>query len=398
MATFTPNYNLEKPTGAEKYYISKFNQNADKIDTALKTQADTISANKTQEETDIDDLRDELKEYTDNKLSAHNSSTDTNLHPYIKQQIADALQEAKNYTYSQEVIDEAIADSIDTHNSQEDAHQDIRDLIDNMSSDTANAIDNAIALHNVDTTAHQDIRTDAENYTDTAIDEHDADPNAHGGKQVVYTRLTPDGDDYISSMSYLDIQTAFSDGQNVSALLNNGGEIPIEVTIDSITAKRIVVDGNNLTLETYTMDSTTNLFTKSTTDYRLSQAAATVGTAVVGEAVVGGEESGGGSSSGGGVLDVEFTIDTSAGTPTATCSRTYAEIENAIINKQSIMAIADDPNTPGKKIVLNLDAFKIGTDIAFAYITVDPEMIIKICMFVSSNNSVLIDEQMYPSS
>ena len=338
MATFTPNYNLEKPTGAEKYYISKFNQNADKIDTALKTQADAISTNKTQEETDIDDLRDELKEYTDNKVSAHNSSTDTNLHPYIKQQIADALQEAKNYTYSQEVIDEAIADSIDTHNSQEDAHQDIRDLIDNMSDTTQTAIENAISLHNVDTTAHQDIRTDAENYTDTAIEEHDEDPNAHGGKQVVYTRLTANGDDYISSMSYLDIQTAFSDGQNVSALLNNGGEIPIEVTIDSITAKRIVVDGNNLTLETYTMDSTTNLFTKSTTDYRLSQAAATVGTAVVGEAVVGGEESGGGSSSGGGgVFDVEFTVTEDGNNTTVTSSRTFEEIANAISSTSPTM-------------------------------------------------------------
>ena len=395
MATFTPNYNLEKPTGAEKYYISKFNQNADKIDTALKTQADAISTNKTQEETDIDDLRDELKEYTDNKVSAHNSSTDTNLHPYIKQQIADALQEAKNYTYSQEVIDEAIADSIDTHNSQEDAHQDIRDLIDNMSSDTANAIDNAISLHNVDTTAHQDIRTDAENYTDNAIEEHDEDPNAHGGKQVVYTRLTANGNDYISSMSYLDIQTAFSDGQNVSALLNNGGEIPIEVTIDSITAKRIVVDGNNLTLETYTMDSTTNMFTKSTTDYKLSQAAATVGTAVVGEAVVGGEESGGGSSSGGGVLDVEFTADTN--TRIFTCSRTYAEIENAIINKQSIMAITNLPNS-SEKLVFNLDDFEIGEGITFAHIDFNDNSIQKICMVVLPNNSVDNIVNNYPSS
>ena len=332
MATFTPNYNLEKPTGAEKYYISKFNANSDKIDTALKTQADAISANLTQEGEDISNLRDELQEYTDNKVSAHNLSQEA--HPFIQNAIDDALSEAKDYTDAKPNANNVV----NAHNISDSAHQDIRDAISGIGSTAQTMIDNAIALHNIDTTAHQDIRTDAENYTDTAIEEHDEDPNAHGGKQVVYTRLTANGNDYISSMSYLDIQTAFSDGQNVSALLNNGGEIPIEVTIDSITAKRIVVDGNNLTLETYTMDSTTNLFTKSTTDYRLSQAAATVGTAVVGEAVVGGEESGGGSSSGGGgVFDVEFTVTEDGNNTTVTSSRTFEEIANAISSTSPTM-------------------------------------------------------------
>ena len=146
MAEFTPNYNLEKPTGAEKYYISKFNANADKIDTALKGHDDTIAANKAQEESDINDLRTEVEEYTDNAISAHNLSTDANLHPHLQEKIADALTEAKDYAYSKNQTDERIS----VHNSDESAHQDIRNIINGMGTDIQTDIGNAIAVHNAD--------------------------------------------------------------------------------------------------------------------------------------------------------------------------------------------------------------------------------------------------------
>lgn len=526
MATFTPNYNLEKPTGAEKYYISKFNANSDKIDTALKTQADAISANLTQEEEDISNLRDELQEYADNKVSAHNLSQEA--HPFIQNAIDDALSEAKDYTDAKPNAN----DVVNAHNISDSAHQDIRDAISGIGSTAQTMIDNSIALHNVDITAHQDIRTDAENYTDNAIEEHDEDPNAHGGKQVVYTRLTANGNDYISSMSYLDIQTAFSDGQNVSALLNNGGEMPIEVTIDSITAKRIVVDGNNLTLETYTMDSTTNAFTKTTTDYNMVQTPSAVGTAIVDQATVGSmgfadwnasendmkyiankpfgttnsvtrteifngtvsgtlavsgtfhayDETDGinyayeitisdgtnsdtqvvsynsadivsdqatvefsddytltftsssvtitptdaevteltvqvtgikttevvtkidskylpESSGGSGVFEVEFTIDTSESTPTVTSSHTFAEIADAITNKQSIRAIGNTPY--GTYRMYDLSEFRVGPDegyFNFEHIVVGSRAVTCVSIAVLDDNTVdIMKTELEPS-
>lgn len=278
MADFTPNYNLEKPTGAEKYYISKFNANADKIDTALKTQADEISANKTQEEEDVAELEQTLKTYTDNSVSAHNINQQA--HPYIQGLIDQALLDAKDYTDSKPNAVEVVA----AHNISDSAHSDIRDLISNMGSTTETAIDNAIDLHNVDLTAHPDIRTDAETYTDNAIEEHNNDPDAHGGKQVVYTNLTASGNDFISSMTSLDIQTAFQDGKSVTALLNGGGEIHLTVDNGVVSGTRTVINGDNLILETYTFDNST--VTKTVSKFKLDYAPALVDEAIVDQSVI----------------------------------------------------------------------------------------------------------------
>lgn len=40
MATYTPNYNLEKPAQTDIYNIDVFNANADKTDTALAEKAE----------------------------------------------------------------------------------------------------------------------------------------------------------------------------------------------------------------------------------------------------------------------------------------------------------------------------------------------------------------------
>ena len=46
MATTTTNYGLTKPAGTDKYDISVFNGNADKIDAQMKINADTASTAK----------------------------------------------------------------------------------------------------------------------------------------------------------------------------------------------------------------------------------------------------------------------------------------------------------------------------------------------------------------
>ena len=46
MATTTTNYGLTKPAGTDKYDISVFNGNADKIDAQMKITADTASTAK----------------------------------------------------------------------------------------------------------------------------------------------------------------------------------------------------------------------------------------------------------------------------------------------------------------------------------------------------------------
>lgn len=306
MAEFTPNYNLEKPTGAEKYYISKFNANADKIDEALKGHDDTIAANKTQEEQDISDLRNELQDYADNAVSEHNLSEDDNLHPHIQKQIADALTEAKNYTYSKTETDERIS----VHNSDESAHQDIRNIISGMGTDVQTNIENAIAVHNASPEAHPDIRTDYANYTNNVVSTHNNDPEAHGGKDVVYTKLAAMGNGFTSSMTYVDIITAFQDGKNVVALLNSGGEVQLETDGANITGKRTVIEGDKMVLETYVLNPETNMFTKTSTKYLLDYApaiadeaiadvsiivdpesdeeAAKIGSAIIGQARIGG--------------------------------------------------------------------------------------------------------------
>lgn len=311
MAEFTPNYNLEKPAGAEKYYISKFNANADKIDTALKGHDDTIAANKAQEESDINDLRTEVEEYTDNAISDHNLSTDANLHPHLQEKIADALTEAKDYAYSKTETDERIS----VHNSDESAHQDIRNLINSMGTDVQTDIENAIAVHNASPESHPDIRTDYANYTDNAVSTHNNDPEAHGGKDVVYTKLAAMGNGFTSSMTHADILTAFQDGKNVVALLNSGGEVQLETDGANITGKRTVIEGDKMVLETYVLDPETNMFTKTSTKYLLDYAPAIADEAIadvsiivdpesdeeakIGSAIIGQSRIGGGTAMGG---------------------------------------------------------------------------------------------------
>lgn len=282
MAEFTPNYNLEKPAGAEKYYISKFNANADKIDTALKGHDDTIAANKEQEEQDIADT----KEYADNAVSAHNMSEGENVHPYLQRKITEAankaLADAKDYAYSKVETDERIS----VHNSDESAHQDIRNLINGMGTTVQTDIENAIAVHNASLESHSDIRTDYVNYTDNAVSTHNNDPEAHGGKDVVYTKLAAMGDGFTSSMTHADILTAFQDGKNVVALLNSGGEVQLETDGANITGKRTVIEGDKMVLETYVLDPETNMFTKTSTKYLLDYAPAIADEAIADVSII----------------------------------------------------------------------------------------------------------------
>ena len=179
MAEFTPNYQFEKPSNEEKYFIHKFNQNFQKVDDALKEHDDTIAANKDQEESDINDLRTEVEEYTDNAVSAHNLSTDNNLHPHLQEKIADALAEAKEYAYSKQETNDRISE----HNTSTSAHQDIRDAINGIGDVADTSAANAVAIHNTDINAHEDIRSEIQNakdYADEVFAQHNADPHAHG--------------------------------------------------------------------------------------------------------------------------------------------------------------------------------------------------------------------------
>lgn len=230
MANFTPNYNLEKPVEGEKYYISKFNANADKVDTALKTQADTISTNKTQEEQDISELRTEVKGYTDTQLSEHNLSETA--HPFIQQKITDSLTEAK--VYAKDYADTKatpndVTDAIAEHNISEDAHQDIRDEISNMGETTQTMIDNSISQHNISDEAHADIRGDIENaktYAEEILETHNNDPTAHGAMLTI-TGISSDGyETGTIDKSWNEVLNAFNSIRNVLLKL---GEYDVKI-------------------------------------------------------------------------------------------------------------------------------------------------------------------------
>lgn len=282
MAEFTPNYNLEKPTKDEKYYIQKFNQNFQKVDDALKGHDDTIAENKSKEEQDIADT----KEYADNAVAEHNMSDGENVHPYLQTKITEAadkaLADAKEYAYSKAETNEQIA----RHNSDESAHQDIRNLINGMGTTVQTDIENAIAVHNASPESHPDIRTDYVSYTDNAVSTHNNDPEAHGGKDVVYTKLAAIGDGFTSSMTYQDILTAFQDGKNVVALLNSGGEVQLETDGANITGKRTVIEGDKMVLETYVLNPETNMFTKTSTKYLLDYAPAIADEAIADVSII----------------------------------------------------------------------------------------------------------------
>ena len=223
MAEFTPNYNLEKPAGAEKYYISKFNANADKIDEALKGHDDTIAANKTQEEQDIADT----KEYADNAVSAHNNAEGDNVHPYLQREITEAankaLADAKKYAYSKTETDERIS----VHNSDESAHQDIRNIISGMGTDVQTNIENAIAVHNASPESHPDIRTDYANYTNNVVSTHNNDPEAHGGSFEINAISNDDYESGTIDKTWDELNNAYDSIRNVVLKL---GDLDVKIT------------------------------------------------------------------------------------------------------------------------------------------------------------------------
>ena len=226
MAEFTPNYQFEKPSNEEKYFIHKFNQNFQKVDDALKEHDDTIAANKDQEESDINDLRTEVEEYTDNAISAHNLSTDANLHPHLQEKIADALTEAKDYTYSKNQTDDRIAE----HNRSSSAHQDIRDAINGIGDVADTSAANAVAIHNTDINAHEDIRSEIQNakdYADEVFAQHNADPHAHG---VSFEINAISNDDYESGTidkTWDELNNAYDSIRNVVLKL---GDLDVKIT------------------------------------------------------------------------------------------------------------------------------------------------------------------------
>ena len=226
MADFTPNYQFEKPSNEEKYFIHKFNQNFQKVDDALKEHDDTIAANKSQEESDISDLRTEVEEYTDNAISAHNLSTDANLHPHLQEKIADALTEAKDYAYSKNQTDDRIAE----HNRSSSAHQDIRDAINGIGDVADTSAANAVAIHNTDINAHEDIRSEIQNakdYADEVFAQHNADPHAHG---VTFEINAISNDDYESGTidkTWDEMSNAYDSIRNVVLKL---GDLDVKIT------------------------------------------------------------------------------------------------------------------------------------------------------------------------
>ena len=226
MAEFTPNYQFEKPSNEEKYFIHKFNQNFQKVDDALKEHDDTIAANKGQEESDINDLRTEVEEYTDNAISAHNLSTDANLHPHLQEKIADALTEAKDYAYSKNQTDDRIAE----HNRSSSAHQDIRDAINGIGDVADTSAANAVAIHNTDINAHEDIRSEIQNakdYADEVFAQHNADPHAHG---VTFEINAISNDDYESGTidkTWDEMSNAYDSIRNVVLKL---GDLDVKIT------------------------------------------------------------------------------------------------------------------------------------------------------------------------
>ena len=226
MAEYTPNYQFEKPSNEEKYFIHKFNQNFQKVDDALKEHDDTIAANKGQEESDINDLRTEVEEYTDNAISAHNLSTDANLHPHLQEKIADALTEAKDYAYSKNQTDDRIAE----HNRSSSAHQDIRDAINGIGDNAQTTVDNAISLHNADPEAHPTIRQEIDNvkaYADEILSEHDADPNAHHGKYIITAISSDDYETGTIDKTWEEVYNAYDSIRNVVLKL---GDLDVKIT------------------------------------------------------------------------------------------------------------------------------------------------------------------------
>lgn len=226
MAEYTPNYQFEKPSNEEKYFIHKFNQNFQKVDDALREHDDTIAANKDQEESDINDLRTEVEEYTDNAVSAHNLSTDNNLHPHLQEKIADALAEAKEYTYSKQETNDRISE----HNTSPSAHQDIRDAINDIGDVADTSAANAVATHNTDINAHEDIRSEIQNakdYADEVFAQHNADPNAHG---VTFEINAISNDDYESGTidkTWDEMSNAYDSIRNVVLKL---GDLDVKIT------------------------------------------------------------------------------------------------------------------------------------------------------------------------
>lgn len=226
MAEYTPNYQFEKPSNEEKYFIHKFNQNFQKVDDALKEHDDTIAANKDQEESDINDLRTEVEEYTDNAVSAHNLSTDNNLHPHLQEKIADALAEAKEYAYSKQETNDRISE----HNTSTSAHQDIRDAINGIGDVADTSAANAVAIHNTDINAHEDIRSEIQNakdYADEVFAQHNADPHAHG---VSFEINAISNDDYESGTidkTWDELSNAYDSIRNVVLKL---GDLDVKIT------------------------------------------------------------------------------------------------------------------------------------------------------------------------
>ena len=226
MAEYTPNYQFEKPSNEEKYFIHKFNQNFQKVDDALREHDDTIAANKDQEESDINDLRTEVEEYTDNAVSAHNLSTDNNLHPHLQEKIADALAEAKEYAYSKQETNDRISE----HNTSTSAHQDIRDAINGIGDVADTSAANAVAIHNTDINAHEDIRSEIQNakdYADEVFAQHNADPNAHG---VTFEINAISNDDYESGTidkTWDEMSNAYDSIRNVVLKL---GDLDVKIT------------------------------------------------------------------------------------------------------------------------------------------------------------------------
>lgn len=229
MAEYTPNYQFEKPSNEEKYFIHKFNQNFQKVDDALKEHDDTIAANKDQEESDINDLRTEVEEYTDNAVSAHNLSTDSNLHPHLQEKIADALAEAKEYAYSKQETNDRISE----HNADESAHPFIRDMITNFDERAQNVVDGAITVHNAPNNnpdTHSDIRADIESarqHADEVFAQHNADPHAHG---VTFEINAISNDDYESGTidkTWDEMSNAYDSIRNVVLKL---GDLDVKIT------------------------------------------------------------------------------------------------------------------------------------------------------------------------
>lgn len=229
MAEFTPNYQFEKPSNEEKYFIHKFNQNFQKVDDALKEHDDTIAENKSQEENDISDLRDELTDYADNAVSKHNLSEDDNLHPHIQNQITKALADAKKYAYSKQETNEQIS----LHNSDGSAHQDIRDSINRIGDVADTAAANAVAGHNAPNNnpdTHSDIRADIElarQHADEVFAQHNADPHAHG---VSFEINAISNDDYESGTidkTWDEMSNAYDSIRNVVLKL---GDLDVKIT------------------------------------------------------------------------------------------------------------------------------------------------------------------------